>query len=388
VSGSLSRALAAALAVAALVTPALAAEEVSSASGDGLRIAFFGDSGSGSPDQKAVARQMRRFRSDLRHVFLLGDNVYFTGQAKRFRAAFHDVYARFLSPGPNGESPVLFHSALGNHDVRRCEVVPDPEGRFLRNRDAYAWREGGCDVEEQLADPAFGYPEGQRYYRVDLHDAEGGLLAEVYVLDSDTLPSGKHPERHDDAQLEWLQEELRDSHAREAEAGEVPWRIITLHRPVRTPGARGYIFGQGGHEEENPFIDAIEPILLGPDAHGPDPELRAEMSPVLAGGLVDVVFAGHNHFYARLLPDEYGVRHFVSGGGGIAVYEPEKSSAPVASGGGFHHFVTAILTRERFEYCVVDSLGRTRDHGWWTHESGTEPDLPLSDDRRRRVCGR
>jgi hypothetical protein len=388
VSGSPSRALAAALVVAALLTPALATEEGGAVSGDGLRIAFFGDSGSGTPDQKAVARQMRRFRSDLRHVFLLGDNVYFTGQAKRFRAAFHDVYRPFLSSGPHGEPPVLFHAALGNHDVRRCDVVPAPEGRFPPDRDAYAWREEGCDVEVQLEDPAFGYPDGRRYYTVDLHDAEGGLLAEVYVLDSDTLPSEKHPDLHDRAQLEWLQAELGDSHAREAETGVDPWRIITLHHPVRTPGAKGYIFGQGGHEEENPFIEAIEPILLGPDVYGPDLELRAEMSPVLAAGLVDVVFAGHNHFYARLQPDEFGVRHFVAGGGGIAVYEPLKGSASVAAGGGFHHFVTAILTRERFEYCVVDSLGRTRDHGWWTHESGTEPDQPLSDERRRQVCGR
>ena len=387
-SGSLSRALGGAVAAALLLNAPVTVAQEAPAEDRGLRIAIFGDSGAGTPEQKAVARHMRRFRSELRHVFLLGDNVYFTGQAKRFRAAFHDVYAPFLSAGPNGEPPVLFHSALGNHDVKLCEVSPDPEGRLAPDRDAYAWREEGCDVEEQLADPAFGYTDGRRYYTVDLHDAEGRLLAEVYVLDSDTLGSEKHPDRHDPAQLEWLKENLLASHAREAETGVDLWRIVTLHRPVRTPTAKGYIFGKGGHEEDDLLIQTLGSALVGPERRGPDPELQAEMRPLLEKGRVDVVFAGHNHFYARLHPDEFGVRHVVTGGGGVAVYEPVKSSAPVASGGGFHHFVTAVITPERFEYCVVDSLGRIRDHGWWTHASGTEPDEPLSDTSRRRVCGR
>jgi hypothetical protein len=379
------------LAGAALAAAWLAAPVAGPAEGgpaEGLRVAFLGDSGAGTPEQKAVARQMRRFRRELRHVFLLGDNVYFTGQAKRFRAAFHDVYAPFLSPGPSGEPPALFHSALGNHDVRPCAIAPGEDGQLASNRDAYSWREEGCDVEEQLSDPAFGYPEGRRYYSVDLLDPNGRLLAEVYVLDSDTLPSEKRPEQHDPAQLEWLREELRASHALEASTGVLPWRIVTLHRPLRTPTAKGYIFGQGGHGEEDILIQSLGSALVGPEAMGPDPKLQAEMRPMLEKGRVDVVFAGHNHFYARLLPDDFGVRHFVSGGGGVAVYEPVKSSAPVASGGGFHHFVTAVLTPRRFEYCVVDALGRTRDHGWWGHESGTEPDRPLEDERRRRVCGR
>ena len=377
-----------AVAAALLLTAPGAAAQEGPGEGAGLRIAIFGDSGAGTPDQKAVARQMRRFRKDLRHVFLLGDNVYFTGQARHFGPAFHDVYAPFLSEGRHGEPPVPFHSALGNHDVKRCAVAPGPDGRLAADRDAYAWREEGCDVEEQLADLAFGYPEGRRYYKVDLHDAKGDLLAEVFVLDSDTMPSEKHPDQHDPAQLEWLREELLASHAWEAETGVDPWRIVTLHHPLRTPSAKGYLFGKGGHEQEEMLIQTLGSALVGAEMLGPDPKLQAEMRPMLEKGHVDVTFAGHNHFYARLLPDEFGVRHFVAGGGGVAVYEPVKSSAPVASGGGFHHFVTAVLTRERFEYCVIDSLGRIRDHGWWTHDSGTEPDQPLSDARRRRVCGR
>jgi hypothetical protein len=382
-----SRTLGGAVAAALLLASPGPAAQVPPVADGGLRVVFFGDSGAGTPDQKAVARQLRRFRPELRHAFLLGDNVYFTGQARRFRSAFHDVYAPFLSPGPDGELPVQFHAALGNHDARPCAITPGPDGRLAPDREAYSWREEGCDVGEQLADPAFGYAESRRYYTVELRGAEGRLLAEVYILDSGTLGSEAHPDPLDAAQVEWLREALRASHAREAEQGVRPWRIVTLHRPLRTPRARGYILGKGGHGEDESLIQGLASTLVGSETPGPDPELQAEMTPVLKG-LVDVVFAGHNHFYARLQPDASGVRHIVSGGGGIAVYEPVKSSAPVASAGGFHHFVTALLTPERFEYCVVDSLGRIRDHGWWDHGSGTQPDRPLDRARRQRVCGR
>ena len=110
------------------------------------------------------------------------------------------------------------------------------------------------------------------------------------------------------------------------------------------------------------------------------------MPATLASSDVDVIFAGHNHFYARLRPSGDPIRYFVSGGGGIAVYEPDRSSAEVIAGGGFHHFVTVILTPERFEYCVVDSLGRTRDHGSWSKSEREKDDVPLDSERRRVVC--
>jgi len=372
---------------AGLVGLAVSASPQAGASG-ALRLAFFGDSGTGNADQKAVARQLRRFEGDLRHVFLLGDNVYWSGRSERFEAAFHRIYAPLMRiVGADGKPRVGFHAALGNHDAKDCDLARDPDGRLAPDRDAYAWREPGCDVEEQLDDPAFGYEERRRYYRVDLRGNDGELLGEVFVVDTNTLPSASQPERHDDAQLEWLAEELARSHTRGDAAGRQPWRIIAMHRPLRTPRAKGYVFGRGGHGEDAPFLDAMRTLLFGGEGErGADPALHEELAVALATSHVDVIFAGHNHFYARMTPGANRIRHFVSGGGGVPVYEPQRSAGDVAAGGGFHHFVTVILTRERFEYCVVDSLGRIRDHGSWSRREREKDDVPLDSERRKVVC--
>ncbi len=381
VSGRASSA-AAALTVALSATATLSspAEEREA----GLRLAFFGDSGTGNADQKAVARQLRRFEKDLRHVFLLGDNVYWSGRSERFDAAFHRIYGPLLRNVDADRTPrTRFHAALGNHDAKYCDLVRGPDGRLAPDRGAYAWQGPGCDVEEQLDDAAFGYPDGRRYYRVELRSVGGELLGEVFVIDTNTLPALNQPERHDPAQLEWLTQELTASRARGDTAGRQPWRIITMHRPLHTPSARGYVFGQGGHDPEWPLLDSLGRLLFGGEGEeGADPTLHDELDATLEGSGVDVIFAGHNHFYARMTPESDRIRHFVSGGGGIAVYEPDRSNGDVEAGGGFHHFVTVMLTRERFEYCVVDSLGRTRDHGSWAKSEREKDDVPLDSERR------
>ena len=56
--------------------------------------------------------------------------------------------------------------------------------------------------------------------------------------------------------------------------------------------------------------------------------------------------------------------HFVSGGGGIAVYEPDLESVPTEAGGGFHHFVTATINqRLRLEQheCLPPFAGFSTD---------------------------
>jgi hypothetical protein len=78
-------------------------------------------------------------------------------------------------------------------------------------------------------------------------------------------------------QLKWLQEELSRS--------TDDWKIAYMHHPIYSSGLR----------------------------HGSSPSLRTALEPLFLKYGVDVVFAGHDHFYERLQPQS-GITHLVQGG--------------------------------------------------------------------------
>ena len=310
-------------------------------------LGFLGDGGTGGKEQKAVARRLEiaRARGNLDYVFLLGDNIYETGQAKYIRPKFLDVYGELL------DEDVILHAALGNHDVQTCRLRD--VGRLPRDATAYA----RCEVAQQL-DPKnrFGYVNGYRYYDVvipgETGSPDGRPLVEVFVIDTNTLASGQSflVTGDDRSQLEWLDAELTQS--------EATWKIVTMHHPIHSPSSAGFF---SGHTREVQLGDQLEPILTRSG--------------------VDVLFAGHNHFYARMVPQK-GVRYFVSGGGGKGMYRYRPQDGYVVGEperGKFHHFVHVRVSPESFEYCVVDTEGNLRDGGWF--QKGDASDRPLPDGR-------
>ena len=295
-------------------------------------VAFMGDAGSGNRPQARVRdRLLDRSRNGLLdYVFTIGDNVYESGDADEIDEKYFFVYARLLLEG------VRFHSALGNHDVEDCYA----SGARPLPRDSSAYV--GCDVAAQL-DPAnwFGYVDQARYYSV--RSGEDPALFEVFVLDSNTLPTGQSKldeDENDTAQVEWLRGALAASSAQ--------WKIVVTHHPMHTPTAASWFLNPfsffTGHDRDE-GLDFLEPIFV---EYG-----------------VDVVFQGHNHFYARLEPRQ-GVRYFVSGGGGKDTYKFDSEPGYVVDRedqGDFNHFVHVRMTRDRFEYCVVDDSGTVRAAG-------------------------
>ena len=293
-------------------------------------VVFMGDSGTGDANQYAVRDQL--LRRPPQFVFLLGDNIYTKGRPALFKSRYDDVYAPLMARGTR------FHAALGNHDVYECRAA-SYSGPLPPNRDAYRWRDAGCEVDEHLDHDAFGYLSKRRYYSVVI-DSSPQPLAEVFVLDSNTLGIAETllpPAGADTAQVEWLGRTLGVSRAR--------WKIVVMHHPPHTPTAFNAFLGLGdGRIREVRLENQITPILR---RHG-----------------VDAVFTGHNHFYARMFP-QHGIRYFVSGGGGRRIYGYAPQPGYVAMGGVFLHFVYVRLTDQRFEYYTIDSRGRSRDAGWW-----------------------
>jgi len=116
----------------------------------------------------------------------------------------------------------------------------------------------------------------QRYY--ELFNMDGNLYysftphpdVRFFALESGYM----EPE-----QVEWLESQLKGSNE--------AWKIAYFHHPLYSSGQR----------------------------HGSDIRLRQAIEPLLVSYNVSVVFAGHDHFYERVEPQQ-GIVHFVVGSGG------------------------------------------------------------------------
>jgi predicted phosphodiesterase len=84
----------------------------------------------------------------------------------------------------------------------------------------------------------------------------------------------------DPKQTAWLTSQLKD-------AGTGGWKICYFHHPLYSSGT----------------------------FHGPDTDLRKTLEPLFVNYSVDVVFAGHEHVYERVLPQR-GIYYFTEGASG------------------------------------------------------------------------
>jgi len=103
---------------------------------------------------------------------------------------------------------------------------------------------------------------GKRFYTYQKGDVR------FFALDSNYM---------DKDQQRWLEDELSKSNSK--------WKIAYFHHPLYSSGA----------------------------AHGSEVDLRAIIEPLFIKYNLNVVFAGHEHFYERIKPQK-GINHFTAGG--------------------------------------------------------------------------
>jgi predicted phosphodiesterase len=157
---------------------------------------------------------------------------------------------------------------------------------------------------------------GNRFYSFQKKDVK------FFALDSNYM---------DRDQQRWLEKELSQSNAK--------WKIPFFHHPIYSSGGR----------------------------HGSEVDLRAIVEPMFVKYGVSVVFAGHEHFYERLKPQN-GIHYFTAGGsaklreGDINVgpltakgFDSDRSYMVVEIDGDLMHFQT-LSRRGR----IVDSGTITR----------------------------
>ena len=262
--------------------------------------------GTGLADAQQTTLPMRE--GSVRFA-VIGDSG--TGDANQYRvaerlAAFHKVF------------PFTFVLMLGDNTYGG-ESARDFERRFERPYkpllDAgvkfYAAL-GNHDTPNQRLYKLFNM-NGERYYTYKPTDG-----VRFFALDSNYMS----PE-----QLQWLEKELSASGAE--------WKICFMHHPLYSSGGR----------------------------HGSDVSLRDQLEPLFIEHGVNVVLAGHDHFYERIKPQN-GIYYFVSGGA-AKLRRGDIENSPLTAKGfdEGYHFMAVEIAGDEFHFQVVSDQGKTIDQG-------------------------
>ena len=155
--------------------------------------------------------------------------------------------------------------------------------------------------------------DGKRYYTF----SKGNV--EFYVLDSTYMSP---------AQVEWLQKELAASNAR--------WKIAYMHHPLYSSGER----------------------------HGSEIDLRVLLEPLFLKHGVDVVFAGHDHFYERLKPQK-GI-YYITQGGSAKLRRGNIRDKSALTAKGFdtdNSFIVVEIAGDKMFFETISRTGETVDSG-------------------------
>ena len=154
---------------------------------------------------------------------------------------------------------------------------------------------------------------GKEYYRFTKGNAA------FYALNSNYM---------DKAQLKWFEDELAKDTS--------DWKICFFHHPPYSSGGK----------------------------HGSDKQLREVVEPLFVKYGVNVVLAGHEHFYERIKPQK-GVYYFISGAGGKLREGDVKESSPLTekSFDRDMSFMIAEIVKDELHFQVISRTGETVDSG-------------------------
>jgi predicted phosphodiesterase len=160
--------------------------------------------------------------------------------------------------------------------------------------------------------------EGKEYYKL----AKGNVS--FYALNTNYL---------DKRQVEWLEAELSGD--------DSEWIVCFFHHPPYSSGKQ----------------------------HGSNTELREVIEPIFLKHGVDVVLAGHEHFYERLKPQK-GIYYFISGAAGKLREGGIKKGSPLTEKSFDQdlHFMLFEVVGDEMHFQVVSRAGETVDAGVLTNQ--------------------
>ncbi len=152
----------------------------------------------------------------------------------------------------------------------------------------------------------------QRYYTFH----QGPI--EFFVLDSNQM---------DPKQLAWLEQALSTSRAR--------WKIAYFHHPLYSTG----------------------------NTHGSETDLRTLVEPLFVKYGVNIVFAGHEHFYERIKPQK-GIAYFIEGGSAkLRQGDIQNTELKAAGFDTDRSFMVGEVSGDTFQFETISRTGQLVDQG-------------------------
>ena len=165
--------------------------------------------------------------------------------------------------------------------------------------------------------------DGKRYYSFRKGDVE------FFVLDSTYMSP---------AQVAWLKDVLPKSDAK--------WKIPYFHHPLYSSGEK----------------------------HGSELDLRTLVEPLFIANGVDVVFAGHEHFYERLKPQN-GI-YYITEGGSAKLREGNIRVGSAMTAKGFdtdNSFMLVEIAKDQLYFETISRPGQLIDSGTFVRREVSAP---------------
>ena len=155
--------------------------------------------------------------------------------------------------------------------------------------------------------------KGEEYFRFKKGDVA------FYNLNSNYM---------DKRQLKWMEEQLSKDTSK--------WKIAFFHHPPYSSGGR--------HGSSSGLREVVEPLFI---KHG-----------------VDVVLAGHEHFYERIKPQN-GIYYFITGAGGKLRSGDVKKGSPLTEKAFDKDmsFMLIEVVKDEMHFQVISRTGETVDSG-------------------------
>ncbi len=173
----------------------------------------------------------------------------------------------------------------------------------------------------------YPYEPGGQYWSFDYGPMHFAVV-DQYV---DYLPGSR--------QLAWLEKDLA--------ASDKTWKFLLFHEPG---------WSAGNHSNEVPVQRHIQPLCL---AYG-----------------VDILFCGHNHYYAHC--DVDGIKHITTGGGGAPLKDPDLGMPRVVTAAKAYHFCEIQVLGRLLTFTTREDTGDEIDS--FVLSDPYVPALPWSDD--------